>query len=132
MQEQEEKEGQDAEKHQIGNASADLLPNQHSGLVSTEETFSMNELVFTESSCSINTYWGLPPASSLSIDENEKLHAICSPSKPSVFGYSELNWNLGNESESLSLPRSNENNPVLSTGAIDKTNANLKKKLELF
>jgi hypothetical protein len=31
----------------------------------------------TESSCgSLNTYWGLPPASSLLIDENDKIEAI--------------------------------------------------------
>ena len=76
-------------------ASAESSPNQHGGLVSTEDTFSMNELVFTktESSCSINTYWGLPPASSLLIDENDKLDAIrASAEKNNSFKSSHNNY----------------------------------------
>jgi len=59
-------------------ASAETSPTQLTSLGSKPDMRLVDEPIFPKSdtSSSINTYWGLPPASSLLIDEEDKIDAL--------------------------------------------------------
>jgi len=57
-------------------ASAESSPCQTNGIIADHRLIDEPDFPKSDTSCSINTYWGLPAATSLLIDEEDKLDAL--------------------------------------------------------